>query len=126
MDQNKREYEISRSISLVLLDPLALITLKETGQCIVSLPEAFFDMDYPGHYMRRIKSVSLTIPCVTGPYTSVNCTLTLVQSKIRWNSSSAVGKYPENPVGSDYALLLQLCCHAVSRNEHRPERQRHV
>jgi hypothetical protein len=40
-------------------------------------------MDYPGHYFRRIKSVSLTIPCVTGPYTSVNCTLTLLNSKIR-------------------------------------------
>jgi hypothetical protein len=100
MDQNQREYEISRSISLLLLDPLALITLKETGQCIVSLPEAFFDMDYPGHYMRRIKSLSLTIPCVTGPYTSVNCTLALVQSKIRWDSNAA-SKYVENPVGSD-------------------------
>jgi hypothetical protein len=40
-------------------------------------------MDYPGHYMRRLKNVSLTIPCVTGPYTSVNCTLTLLTSKIR-------------------------------------------
>lgn len=86
LDLNSREYEISKNISLVLLDPLALIALKETGHCIVGLPEAFFDMDYPGHYMRRIKSVSLTIPCVTGPYTSVNCTLTLLQSKIRTDS----------------------------------------
>jgi len=66
-----------------MLDPLALITLKETGQCVVSLPEALFDMDYPGHYMRRLKSVSLTIPCVAGPYTSINCELTLVSSQIR-------------------------------------------
>ena len=100
MDQNKREFEITRSISLVLLDPVALITLKETGQCMVTLPEAFFDMDYPGHYMRRIKSVSLTIPCVTGPYTSVNCTLTLVQNKIRWNSNAS-SAYAEKPVASD-------------------------
>ncbi|HLQ25409.1 MAG TPA: IPT/TIG domain-containing protein [Acidiferrobacterales bacterium] len=83
LDQNQREFEIAKYISLVLFDPLALITLKETGQCFVSLPEAFFDMDYPGHYMRRLKSVSLTIPCVTGPYTSVNCKLTLVSSQIR-------------------------------------------
>jgi hypothetical protein len=83
IDQNQRDYEITKYISLVLLDPIALITLKETGQCNISLPEAFFDMDYPGQFMRRIKSVSLTIPCVTGPYTSVNCTLTLVGSKIR-------------------------------------------
>ena len=83
LDQNKREYEITKYISLVLLNPIALITLKETGQCNVSLPEALFDSDYPGHFMRRIKSVSLTLPCVTGPYTSVNCTLTLRSSEIR-------------------------------------------
>ena len=67
MDQNKREDEITRNISLVLLDPIALITLKETGQCLVNLPEAFLDMDYPGHYMRRVKTVSLTIPASPAP-----------------------------------------------------------
>jgi hypothetical protein len=86
-DQDRREYEITKRISLVLLNPLALIALKETGQCIVDLPELLFDTDYCGHYMRRIKSVSLTIPCVTGAYTSVNCTLTLLKSKIRIDPS---------------------------------------
>ena len=93
-EQNKREYEITRRISLVLLDPLALIALKETGQCLVDLPELLFDTDYCGHYMRRIRNVSLTIPCVTGPYTSVNCTLTLLKSKIRMDPSLQSG-YPE-------------------------------
>jgi hypothetical protein len=40
-------------------------------------------MDYPGQYMRRIKNVSLTIPCVTGPYTGVHCRLTLLKSRTR-------------------------------------------
>ncbi len=84
-----REYEIRKSISLVLFDPWALINLKETGQCVVNLPEAFFDMDYPDHYFRRVKTVSLTIPSVAGPYTSVNCTLTLLNSKIRVDTSPA-------------------------------------
>src|SRR5262249_42237024 len=87
LEQNRREYEITRRISLVLLDPLALIALKETGQCLVDLSELLFDTDYCGHFMRRLKSVSLTIPCVTGPYTSVNCTLTLLKSKIRIDPS---------------------------------------
>jgi hypothetical protein len=87
MDQNRRDYEITKHISLVLHDPLRLIALKTTGQCEISLPEALFDMDYPGHYLRRIKSVSLTIPAVVGPYTSINCTLTLLSSKIRKNAS---------------------------------------
>jgi hypothetical protein len=102
LDQNKREYEISKSISLLLLDPFALISLKLTGACLINLPEAYFDMDYPGHYMRRLRSVSLTIPCVTGPYTSVNCTLTLLQSRIRMNNKGAnANAYPEQAIASD-------------------------
>jgi hypothetical protein len=42
-----------------------------------------FDLDYPGQYMRRIKNVSLTIPCVVGPYTGVHCRLTLLSSVTR-------------------------------------------
>ena len=60
--QEKRghDFEVSKSISLRQINPLALIQLKETGSCEFALPEVLFDMDYPGHYMRRIKSVSLT------------------------------------------------------------------
>jgi hypothetical protein len=86
VDQNKREYEITKHVSLMMNDPLALIALKETGGCEIELPEALFDADYPGHYMRRIKSVSLTIPCVVGPYTGINCTLTLIKNKTRINN----------------------------------------
>jgi len=85
-DQNQREYELTKSISLLQLDPFALIKLKETGRCEFEIPEALFDMDYPGHYMRRIRSVSITIPCVVGPYTTVNATLRLLNSAIRWQS----------------------------------------
>ena len=90
LDKNKREYEITKSISLEELDPWALVALKQTGECYFSLPEAIFDLDFPGHYFRRIKSVSLTIPCVTGPYVGVNCTLTLLKSSIR--KSNIVGE----------------------------------
>ena len=93
LDQNKREYEITKHISLITLDPISLIKLKETGECFVSLPEALFDMDYPGHYMRRVKSVSITIPCVTGPYAGVNCTLTQLSSSTRHANTLLAGKY---------------------------------
>ncbi|SFK89266.1 hypothetical protein SAMN05216302_101961 [Nitrosomonas aestuarii] len=82
-DLNQREYELTKHISLLQLDPLALIQLRMTGRCMVRLPEAMFDMDGPGHYFRRIKTVAVSIPCVTGPYASVNCTLTLLKSSIR-------------------------------------------
>ncbi|MCT7962990.1 neuraminidase-like domain-containing protein [Laspinema sp. D1] len=83
LDKNKRELELTKHISLINLNPLALIAFKETGICEIELLEPLFDLDYPGHYMRRIKTVSLTIPCVTGAYTNVNCTLTLLTNKTR-------------------------------------------
>jgi Tc toxin complex TcA C-terminal TcB-binding domain/Neuraminidase-like domain len=73
--QNTREFEITRHISLVLASPLQLVVLRETGQCTISLDESLFDSDYPGHYFRRLRAVALTVPCVTGPYTGVNATL---------------------------------------------------
>ena len=83
LDENVREYELTKQISLRLHFPAAFLQLRTTGCCEIEIPEWMFDMDFPGHYMRRIKSVSLTIPCVTGPYTGVHCRLTLLGSSTR-------------------------------------------
>ncbi len=82
-DNNKRELELTKHVSLRQLNPVALLTLKATGACQVTIPEWLYDLDCPGHYMRRIKSVALSIPSVVGPYTSVNCTLSLLKSSLR-------------------------------------------
>jgi len=91
LEKNLREFEITKSVSLLRVDPMALFRLKETGTCNIDLNEELFDVDYPGHYFRRIKSVSLTIPCVVGPYASVNCTLRLLNHSIRINSDLRAG-----------------------------------
>jgi Tc toxin complex TcA C-terminal TcB-binding domain/ABC toxin N-terminal region/Neuraminidase-like domain len=102
--QEKRGYdfEIVKNISLQQLNPLALIALRETNQCEFALPEVLFDMGYPGHYMRRIKSVALTFACIVGPPTSVNCVLRLLEHKFR-TVSTAMGKndYAERTDGSE-------------------------
>jgi len=54
-------------------------------------------MDYPGHYMRRVKTMGLTIPCVAGPYTTVSCTLTMTRNSVRVNNTSGV-PYPRKVV----------------------------
>lgn len=82
-DRNQREYELTKHVSLRQVDPLALVQLRATGTCTFTLPEELFDIDGPGHYFRRAKSIAVTIPCVVGPYTSVNCTLSLQKSQIR-------------------------------------------
>jgi hypothetical protein len=82
-ENNKREYELTKHVSLRQLNPLALLALKATGTCEVTVPEWVFDLDNPGHYMRRLKNVSLSMPSVTGPYTSLSCTLSLLKSSLR-------------------------------------------
>ena len=95
LEQNKRELELTDHISLLQLDPLALVRLKETGECDVSLPEALFDLHCPGgHYFRRIKTVGLTIPCIVGPYSGVYCTLTLKKHCYRKTPIVGSGGYP--------------------------------
>ena len=96
LEQNRREFELTKSISLLLLDPLALVKLRETGRCFISFPEEIFDLDYPGHYFRRIKSVSITLPCVVGPYTTISCTLRLLKNSIRINTANGDNGYPRN------------------------------
>ena len=96
LEQNRREFELTKHVSLGLLDPLALVRLRETGRCFFRLPEELFDLDYPGHYFRRIKSVSLTLPCVVGPYTTVSCTLRLLKNGLRVNTASGDNGYPRN------------------------------
>ena len=96
LEQNRREFELTKHISLALLDPLALVKLRETGRCFFRLPEEIFDLDYPGHYFRRIKSVSLTLPCVAGPYTTISCTLRLLKNSIRINTANGDNGYPRN------------------------------
>lgn len=83
INSNCREYELTKHISLRLNFPVQFLQLQATGSCEIDLPEWLFDLDYPGHYMRRIRSVSLTIPCVVGPYTGVHCRLTLLSSTTR-------------------------------------------
>jgi hypothetical protein len=70
--------------------------LRETGRCFFQLPEEIFDLDYPGHYFRRIKSVSMTMPCVVGPYTTASCTMRLMKNSIRINTVNGDNGYPRN------------------------------
>jgi hypothetical protein len=120
-DLNQREYELTKHVSLLQVDPLALLQLRATGRCTVRLPESLFDMDGPGHYFRRIKTVALTIPCVAGQYASVNCTLTLLKSSIRKTQILRDGVYEredaEDERFNDYFGSLQSIVTSSAQND---------
>ncbi|GAB3232092.1 hypothetical protein GCM10027447_27590 [Glycomyces halotolerans] len=86
-----RGLEITKHVSLAQIDPLALLKLKLTGGVEIELPEWLFDLDHPGHYRRRLKSAAISIPCVAGPYTSVNCTVSMTANGVRLTDSVTGG-----------------------------------
>ena len=90
-EYNGREYEITKQVSLKRLDSYALLQLKASGSCEVDIPEWVYDLDSPGQYMRRIKTVAISIPAITGPHTSIHCKVSLLRSSIRTSSLVADG-----------------------------------
>src|SRR5262249_35770393 len=90
-EQNRRELELTKHVSLAMLDPKKILDLRRTGTCTVSLPEALFDLAYQGHYVRRLRSVGVSLPCGRGPYTPVRCTLRLLTNRYRVNTTSGNG-----------------------------------
>lgn len=78
-----REREMTKHVSLAALNPTALAQLRGAGACDFKVPETAFDMDVPGQYLRRIKGVTITIPCTKGTYNTVHARLTLTKSSTR-------------------------------------------
>ena len=84
-----REYELEKHMSLAQLQPESLAGLRRRGSCQFNVPEAVFDLDYPGQYFRRIHSLAVSIPSVAGPYANVSFALTLLRSRVRVNPRPA-------------------------------------
>ena len=97
---NTRRYEVTQHFALSIVAPGALNTLRETGSCTFDLPELLFDIVYPGHYKRLIKSVRVTLPGVTGPYVNIGAKLTMTASSVRPTPStgpSGLAAVPTQP-----------------------------
>ncbi len=91
INTDKRKIEITQNFSMLQLAPDKLMELKMNGECSdFVIPEAAFDLIYPGYFRRIIKSVRVSIPCVAGPYTNIGATLTLGNNKIRANKDDSL------------------------------------
>ena len=88
LTHNERLLEITKTVSLRHLhsqDPVATrdmpwaalkADLVKTGALTFELTLKLFDDDYPGHYLRRIKHVSVSLPATLGPYEDIKAILT--------------------------------------------------
>ena len=83
LEKNKRELEINRAVPLSLIDAEALIKLQTEGSCDFDLPEALFDLDFPGQTFRRIRGVQMEIHCNASAGMGVNAKLSMTSNRIR-------------------------------------------
>lgn len=113
MESDDRRLEVTKNISLLELDPLAFLTFKATGVCEFSLSEAMFDYDFPGHYLRLIKTMSITFDAGEGKY--LNAMLTQLSSKTVMEADAKAVKYLLDPrdqqplsIRSDWKVSQQI------------------
>ncbi len=94
-EMDSRRLEITKNISLLEMDPLALLQLKTKGSCTFRLSEELFDYDFPGHYNRQIKAISLAFNVGEGQ--KVNATLTQLSSKLVMDTDIKAVKHLIDP-----------------------------
>ena len=99
LQRHQRELEITKTVSLRLLhgkdDSTSLnknwtelkLQMVTDGTVDFALTKALFDADYPGHYLRRIKNVSVSLPATLGPYEDIRATLTQLQNQTQLSES---------------------------------------
>jgi hypothetical protein len=97
LESDSRGFEITKNISLLELDPVALLQLKSKGVCEFALSESLFDYDFPGHYRRQIKTVALTFVAADDQRLPVNATLTQLNHRTVLEPDAKAVKYLLDP-----------------------------
>jgi hypothetical protein len=105
LEGDRRALEVTRHVSLKEDAPMALQELLATGRCRLDISEAMLDGDFSGHYFRRVKTVSMTMTGSVKSHSNINCTLTLLDNRIR-TSANASGSYPQTQDGEDARFLM--------------------
>ena len=73
---NKRKLQLSKTFSLASLAPAEFQRFRETGVMIFATPMEMFDRDFPGHYLRLIHRVRISVIALIPPTQGIHATLT--------------------------------------------------
>ncbi|MCP4150695.1 MAG: hypothetical protein GY757_23310 [bacterium] len=114
---NKRSLEIEKIISLdkqwpdMKIDdgemPGIIQRLKSDKMIEFELDHRMFAENFPGHYNRKIKSISITIPAVVGPYQNINATLSQLNNSVILKPDKEAVEYLDDPVDKDAPSSLR-------------------
>lgn len=72
---NSPKLQLSKTIALSELAPEELMALRDTGIARFHTTQELFDRDYPGHFLRLIRKVSVTVIALNSPTKGIRATL---------------------------------------------------
>ena len=75
LSSDQRTLNISQTFSLSQVMPQEFLGFRSTGQLTFQTPMSWFDADFPGHYLRLIRQVSLTVVALVPPSRGIRATL---------------------------------------------------
>jgi hypothetical protein len=73
---DRRKLELTKTVSLGQLSPIEFQRFRETGVMSISTSMEVFDRDFPGHYLRLIKRVRVSVVALIPPAQGIHATLT--------------------------------------------------
>ncbi|KPW48433.1 putative Insecticidal toxin protein, partial [Pseudomonas syringae pv. berberidis] len=115
MARNERKMEIVKTVSVRQLPitegdgaginhgwDAVVERLAQDGIAEFEITRAMLDEDYPGHYLRRIKRISVSLPATVGPYQDIRATLTQSYSAVQMDAQ------PDGPLKENMRASQQI------------------
>ena len=72
---DRRKLQLTKTFSLARLAPIEFARFRETGVMVIGTPQALFDRDFPGHYLRLVKRVRTSVIALIPPTEGIRATL---------------------------------------------------
>lgn len=75
LQTDRRKLQLTKTISLARLSPIEFQQFRETGSLPFYTPMELFDRDFPGHYLRLIKRIRVSVIALAPPIDGIKATL---------------------------------------------------
>ncbi len=63
----RRGQQVTRTLLLAQFAPIEFARFRETGVIVIGTPQSLFDRDFPGHYLRLVKRVRMSVIALIPP-----------------------------------------------------------
>ena len=75
-ENDRRKLDLTQTFSLAALAPFEFERFRSTGVLPFSTPMRLFDQSFPGHYLRLIRRIRISLVALIPPVTGIRATLT--------------------------------------------------